>query len=69
MFPQKLNVFLPITASNDIQQHVNSVNSGDVQGLWEGAGFIRSMESQEGACESLKGPIALDSGRFSHDLS
>ena len=29
------NSLLPNTASNDIQQHVNSANSGDGQGLWE----------------------------------
>ena len=28
-----LQKLLPNTASNDIQQHVNSANSGDVQGL------------------------------------
>ena len=65
------NSVLPNTASNDIQQHVDSANSGDVQGLG-GEGLagtsVRSLESQEGVCESLKGPIALDSGRFSRDL-
>jgi hypothetical protein len=54
-----------------IQQHVDSANSGDVQGLG-GEGLagtsVWSLESQEGVCKSLKGPIALDSGRFSRDL-
>jgi hypothetical protein len=30
---------------------------------------VQGTESQEGACDSLKGPIALDFGRFSHDIS
>jgi hypothetical protein len=29
--------------------------------------LARGLESQEEGCESLKGPIALDSGRFSHN--
>ena len=69
-----LQILLPNTASNDIQQHVNS---GDIKGLWlcykamrggSAGTSVRDTESQEGTCESLKGPIALDSGRFSHDL-
>ena len=70
-----LQKLLPNTASNDIQQHVNSANSGNVQGLyyrlWEGGSAgtsVRGMERQEEVGESLKGPIALDSRKFSHDL-
>ena len=72
-----LQKLLPNTASNDVQQHVNSANSGDIKGLWlcykamrggSAGTSVRDTESQEGTCESLKGPIALDSGRFSHDL-
>ena len=44
---------------NDNTEH----DSNDTQGLWEGGSVgtsVRGLESQAGACESLKGPLTTD---------
>ena len=48
------------------QSFMSHINNSD-QGLWEGGSAgtsVRGTESQEGACESLKGPNSLSQRRF-----